>query len=316
MTRIADWPDHLLSVGDLTCFGLADLLDLAVAMKNDPGGWVDAHPCDTLACAYDPPTVGLSVSIATAAERLGMLPVVLPRAELDGSGEPVADAARAVAAAAAAIFAHGVRQRTLRRVAIAAGVPVINGRSDLHSPCQALADLLTVRERAGRLDGLAIAFVGDGSDAECHSLMEAGALSHMDVRVACPPQLAPDPLIEFGASVMAERHDGRVMVTDDPYEAVAGADAVCTSAWVRPGREHEAVTRRALLRRYRVHPGLMGRATPRAVFLHSLPARRDEEVSSHVIDGDLSAVWEQAAHRVPTEQAVLHALLEHAARAA
>jgi ornithine carbamoyltransferase len=106
------------------------------------------------------------------------------------------------------------------------------------------------------------------------------------------------------------------MITDDPYEAVAGADAVCTSAWVRPGREHEADTRRALLRRYRVHPGLMVRATPRAMFLHSLPARRDEEVSSHVIDGDLSAVWEQAAHRVPTEQAVLHALLEHAARAA
>jgi ornithine carbamoyltransferase len=309
MRRTAVWPDHLLSVGDLTCFGLADLLDLAAAMKRDPGGWIDAHPCDTLACAYDPPTIGMSVSIATAAERLGMLPVVLPRAELDGSGAPVADAARAIAAAAAAIFAHGVSQRTLRRVALAAGVPVINARSDLHAPCQALADLLTVRERVGRLDGLAIAFVGDGSDPECHSLMEAGALSHMDVRVACPSQLAPDPLIEFGASVMAERHDGRVIVTDDPYEAVSGADAVCTSPWVRPGREHEADSRRALLGRYRVHPGLMVHASPRAVFLHSLPARRDDEVSSHVIDGDLSGVWEQAAHRVPTEQAVLHALL-------
>jgi ornithine carbamoyltransferase len=142
--------------------------------------------------------------------------------------------------------------------------------------------------------------------------MEAGALTRMDVRVACPPQLRPDPLVAFGAGVFAEHHDGRVTVTDDPYEAVAGADAVCTSAWVRAGQEHEREARRAMLRGYQVHPGLMVRARHRALFLHSLPAQRGEEVSSHVIDGDLSVVWEQAANRAPTEQAVIHALLERA----
>jgi ornithine carbamoyltransferase len=313
----ADSPDHLLCVSDLTCFGLADLLDVAAAMKADPGGWIEAHRGETLACFMDPPTTGLAVAIATAGERLGMAPVMQGRAELErAGGEPIADIARSIAASASAILTHGVTQRTLRRAAPAAGIPVVNARSDRHAPCQALADLLTVRERLGRLDGIAVAFVGDGGDPTCHSLMEAGALARMDVRVACPEALQPDPLIAFGAAVVAERHDGRVTVTDDPYRAVAGADAVCTSPWVAPGREHERAERRELLRHYQVHPGLMVRARHRSLFLHSLPARRGEEVSSHVIDGDLSVVWLQAANRVPTGQAVIHSLLEHAARAA
>ena len=309
----ADWPDHLLCVSDLTCIGLAGLLDLAAAMKGAPEGWIQAHPSATLACFYDPPTTGVAISIATAAERLGMMPVVLPRDELEaGDDEPVADIARTVAASAAAIFTHGFAQRTLRRVAAAAGIPVVNASSDLHSPCQALADLLTIRERLGRLTGVAVAFVGDGGDGACHSLMEAGALARMDVRVACPPELPPDPLVAFGASVVARRHEARVTVTDDPYEAVAGAQVVCTSPWVPPGREHEREERHALLHGYQVHPGVMARAAPRALFLHPLPARRGEEASANVLDGHLSLLWQQAANRVPIEQAVVHALLEHA----
>src|SRR5918992_64227 len=244
MATAADWPDNLLSVSDLTCHGLAVLLELAAAMKRAPRDWMGAHRSATLACFYDPPTIGVATSIATAAERLGMTPVVLPRRELEGD---------------------------------------------------------------------AIAFVGDGGDSVCHSLMEAGALAGMDVRVACPPQLQPDPLVAFGATVVAERHDARVTVTDDPYEAVAGAAAVYTSAWVPPGRERERDRRRALLHGYEGHPGLMVRAAHRALFLHSLPARRGEEVSSHVIDGDLSVVWEQVANRVPAEEAVVHAMLQRRA---
>ena len=314
MATAADWPDNLLCVSDLTCHGLAGLLELAAAMKRAPRDWMGAHRSATLACFYDPPTIGVATSIATAAERLGMTPVVLPRRELEGDGgEPVRDVARTVAASAAAIFTHGVAQRTLRSVAAAAAVPVVNARSETHAPCQAVADLLTIRERLGRLEGVAIAFVGDGGDSVCHSLMEAGALAGMDVRVACPPQLQPDPLVAFGATVMAERHNARVTVTDDPYEAVAGAAAVYTSAWVPPGRERERDRRRALLHGYEVHPGLMVRAAHRALFLHSLPARRGEEVSSHVIDGGLSVVWEQVANRVPAEEAVVHAMLERRA---
>src|SRR5918999_2772274 len=195
MATAADWPDNLLSVSDLTCHGLAGLLELAAAMKRAPRDWMGAHRSATLACFYDPPTIGVATSIATAAERLGMTPVVLPRRELEGDGgEPVRDVARTVAASAAAIFTHGVAQRTLRSVAAAAGIPVVNARSETHAPCQAVADLLTLRERLGLLEGVAVAFVGDGGDSVCHSLMEAGARPGGDGRGAPPAQLPPGPL--------------------------------------------------------------------------------------------------------------------------
>jgi ornithine carbamoyltransferase len=314
-TTETGWPDDLLRVGDLTCVSLTELLDLAERMKTDAAAWTAALAGETLACFLDTPTTGVGISTSAAAERLGMLPVTLPRDELVvGSGEPIGDIARAFSTTAAALFTHGVAQRTLREVAAAATVPVINALSDEHRPCQALADLLTLRERFGRLEGLAVAFVGDGADAAAHSIMEGGALAEMDVRVACPPEHRPDRVVEFAATTLADRHGGDVTVTDDPYEAVAGADAVYTTAWVAPGHEAERHTRLAHLRAYQVHPGLMGHAKPRAVFMHSLPARRGEEVAAQVIDGARSIVWDQAANRVPAEQAAIYALIS-AARA-
>ena len=306
---LADWPSDLLCVADLPCLTLAALLARAQEMKRDPARWRGAFAAETLVCFFDPRAPAESAWTATAAHRLGMLPVVLPRDELEGGeGHPIEDAARAFSTTAAALFAQSLAHRVLRRVAAAATVPVINGRCDEHSPCQALADLLTLREHLGRLAGAALAFVGDGRDATVHSLMEAGALSEMDVRIACPPECRPSRTIAIGAETFAAMHGGRLTVTSDVEAAVAGADAVYTKAWALP-REEERADDVARLRPYRVDPTLMKLAKPGALFMHSLPARRGEEVATPVIDGRRSVVWEQAANRVPAQQAAIYSLV-------
>jgi ornithine carbamoyltransferase len=309
--RTTVWPPDLLRVGDLTSISIGELLDLATEMKRETAGWKDALAGQTLACFLDPPTTGMAAAVATAADRLGMLPVPLPRDELQlATGEPLPDIARTFSASAAALFTHAFRHAMLTEVAKAATAPVINNLSDEHRPCQALADLLTLRERFGSLEGLALAFVGNGGDSVAHSLMEAGALCAMDVRVACPPDLPPSPGIRIGAETFAELNGGSLTVTEDAREAVQGANAVYTSPWVLPGRERQREERRAqLLRRYQVHVPLMRLAKPSAVFMHCLPARRGEEVAAQVVDGKRSVVWHQAANRVPTLQAVLYALV-------
>jgi len=175
-------------------------------------------------------------------------------------------------------------------------VPVINALTDDHHPCQALADVLTLRERFGELRGLPVAYVGDGNNV-AHSLIEAAALTGIDLRLACPDGYGPDPEIATGT-----------YVTDNPREAVAGARAVYTDVWVSMGDEDERQRRMRDLETFRVTPGLMGLAAGDAIFLHCLPAHRGQEVATAVIDGAHSAVWQQAANRLPTEQAVLYAL--------
>jgi ornithine carbamoyltransferase len=305
-THPADWPPHLLCVADLPCIALEAVVDLAAAMKRDPSGWGAAFAGETLACFLETPTTGVSVSTAAAADRLGLLPIVLPRAELElGDDEPLEDIAHAVSTSTAALFAHTIAHRTLKRVAAGATVPLINGLSDQHRPCQALADLLTIREHFGGLAGIAVAFVGDACDPTVHSLMEAGALMEMDVRVCCPPDRRPSRLVEVGAETFASLHGGRLTVTDDVQVAVPGADVVYTKAWSVPlGAE-----RTARPRPYQVGPSLMKLAKPRAIFMHPLPAHRGEEVTAGVIDGRHSVVWEQAANRVPAEQAAIYALV-------
>jgi ornithine carbamoyltransferase len=296
------WPPHLLSVGDLTCVALAELLDLAERMKADAAGFDSELDGQTVACFFDPPTTGATLSAAVAADRLGMLPLLLPRRELEvGSGEPLGDIARTFSSAAAALLTHRVPHRTLRRIARHATVPVVNALSDEHHPCQALADLLTLRERFDALAGLEVAFVGDAGSGIAHSLMEAAALAGMDIRVACPPEHQPSRLVQAGAEAIAARHGGSITIMENPRRAVAGAQAVYTVPWPRDARER--------LRRYHVHPGLMTLAYRDHVFMHCLPARRGEEAAAMVVDGARSVIWEQAANRVHVVQAVVHSLV-------
>jgi ornithine carbamoyltransferase len=185
---------------------------------------------------------------------------------------------------------------------------VINALTDAHHPCQALADLLTLRERFGSLQGLKLAYVGDGNNV-ANSLMEAGALVGIDITVATPPGYEPSHDVFQYAKVLATGSGAHIDLVTDAEAAVEGANAVYTDVWVSMGDEAQAAGRREHLRGYQVTPQLMRRADADAVFMHCLPAHRDEEVARADIDGPQSVVIQQAHNRLPTEQALLHTLI-------
>jgi ornithine carbamoyltransferase len=303
------WPDDLIRVTDLTSAGLEELLDLAARMKADPGGWTDALPGQSLTCLFETPTTRAGLSTEAAAHRLGLEPIRVAPRELDlGHGESLEDAVHILSRYTTAIVMRDVSERDLARVASVAEVPVVNAQSPGHHPCQALADLLTLREQFLDLRGLMLAYVGPRSNIAV-SLMQAGAMAGMEVRIAVPPGDEPEPEDRTAAEILADMHGGIIRIGNDPVEAVSGADAVATAPW--PVADDDVDRRRAheRLRRYSVVPALMGRAKRTAVFLHSLPATRGEEVSAGVIDWRRSQVWEEAGNRLPAEQAVLYALV-------
>jgi ornithine carbamoyltransferase len=284
-------------MSDLDPDALAALLDLTVRMKARPHGFVEALRGDTLVCFFEKPSTRTRVSFAAAAERLGMMPLLLRPDELQlGRGETIEDTSRTLSGYAAAIVVRTFAQETVEQMAAAATVPVINALTDRHHPCQALADLLTLRELFGRLEGLRLAYVGDGNNVAT-SLLEAGRLTGLDVVVACPPGYEP------------KLDSGEARTVTDPYEAVAGAHAVYTDVWVSMGEESEREERLAALEPYRVSEPLLAAARPDAIFMHCLPAHRGEEVTAEVIDGLRSVVWQQAENRLPTEEALLFSLV-------
>ena len=288
-------PSDLLKISDLEPSTVLALLDLAADMKTRPHGFVEALRGDTLVCFFEKPSTRTRVSFAAAAERLGMFPLLIRPDELQlGRGETVEDTARTLSGYAQAIVIRTFAQETVERIADAASAPVINALTDDHHPCQALADLLTLRERFGRLEGLRVAYVGAGNNVAT-SLVEAGALTGMQVVVGCPPGYEP-------------RVEG-VTVVHDPREAVSGVDAVYTDVWVSMGEESEREERLRTMEPYRVDESLMAAARADTVFMHCLPAHRGEEVTADVIDGPQSVVWQQAENRLPTEEALLLALV-------
>ena len=291
-------PQDFLRVSDLDADGLEAVLALAAQMKERPHGFIEALRGDTVACFFEKPSTRTRVSFAAAAERLGMLPVLLRPDELQlGRGETIADTARTLSGYANAIVIRTFAQATVEEIADAASAPVINALTDEHHPCQALADLLTLRERFGRLEGLKVAFVGD-FDNVATSLAEAAALSGIEFVVGCPSGYE---LAVAGAAVV-----------EDPADAVRDAHAVYTDVFVSMGDEAEAEERLRDLAPYQVNEALLDLADPDAIFMHCLPAHRGEEVTADVIDGPRSVVWQQAENRLPTEEAILYALIARA----
>jgi ornithine carbamoyltransferase len=244
---------HFLEISDLDRVRLEGLLGLAEGMKATPLARVNAHRGKTVACCFGKPSPHTPVSFEVAAYRLGMLPVMLRRDELQlGRGEPIADTARVLSAYTAAIVIRTFAQAEAEEVAAAASVPVVNALTDQHHPCQALADLLTLQEGFGRLEGLRLAYVGEGGNV-AHSLLQAGALAGMSVAIATPPGYRPDEEIVADAAEVALNEGGSVLVTDDPQEAVRDADAVYTGTWALTGDDAE----RRALEPYRVDVELM-----------------------------------------------------------
>jgi ornithine carbamoyltransferase len=300
---------NFLRVADLDATELELLLDLADDMKVHPKRYLSTLQGETVAMYFEKPSTRTRSSFAAATFRLGAMPLALRPDELQlGRGEPIADTARVLSSYTSAIVIRTFAQSKLEEMAAYSNVPVINALSDTHHPCQALADLMTVRERFGSLRGRRLAFIGDGNNV-AHSLLEAGALAGMEIVIASPGGYAPNAEIVAAARRLAEHGGGELIVTDDPAGAVTGADAVYTDVWVSMGEDAQRDTRMHDLARFQVNAPLMRLAKPTAIFLHCLPAHRGEEVTSDVIDGPQSAVWQQAANRLPTEQALVYAFV-------
>jgi ornithine carbamoyltransferase len=289
-------PTSLLRIADLTPDELARLLDLAAAMKAEPNGWHDALAGASVACYFSKPSTRTRISFEAAVHRLGGLPIMLRPDELQlGRGEPIADTARVLSSYAAAIVVRTFAQSDLEEMAAAADVPVVNALTDRHHPCQALADLLTLRERCGDLHGLRLAYVGDGNNV-ARSLAIAAELTGVELTVAAP-----------AGYQLEEGHGAKL--TEDPRLAVSDADAIYTDVWVSMGDEAEAERRRSDLAPFKVDAELLGLAKEGVVVLHCLPAHPGEEIEADVLYGPRSAVWDQAENRLHTQKALLRTLL-------
>lgn len=300
---------HFTRVSDLTARSLAELLELAATMKAEPDRYEGALRGEAVACIFEKPSTRTRVSFAAAIARLGAASVSLSPQELQlGRGESIADTARSLSGYCAAIVIRTFAQETVEELARWASVPVVNALSDEHHPCQALADVLTVAEVFGGLSGRRLVFVGDGGDNVAHSLLEAGALSGLDVTIACPLEYRPDPTVLVRARALAVETGAELTVLHDLRAAVTGADAVYADVWASMGEESERDARTRALTPFQVTEELMALARPGAVFLHCLPAKRGEEVAAAVLDGPQSVVWRQSANRLPTEEALLLAL--------
>ena len=285
------------------------VLRLAGQMRRSPGRYRKALDGCVLALVFEKPSLRTRVTFEVAMKSLGGDSIFLDcRGEPLGQREPVADVARSLDRWVDGIAARTFQHSTVEELARWADVPVINALSDRAHPCQVLADVLTLRDAFGRLEGRKLAFVGDGNNV-AHSLLLTGAKLGVHVAVATPPSYEPDPEIVALATELARRSGATVRVLHDPEEAVAGAHAVYTDVWTSMGSEHEAQVRRERFRCYQVTAKLFGKARRDAVFMHCLPAHRGEEVADAVIESPRSVVFEQAENRLHAQKALLWLLL-------
>lgn len=304
---------HFLRDDDLTQAEQTAILDLAEEIKRDRWGRKPLAGPQTVAVIFDKSSTRTRVSFAVGIADLGGVPLIISTANSQlGGKETASDTARVLERQVAAIVWRTYAQSGLVEMAAGTTVPVINALSDEFHPCQLLADLLTIREHKGTLAGLTLAFLGDGADNMVHSYLLAGATAGMHVRVACPADYMPDDRIVADADAIAVQTGGSVTLYTDPFEAVAGVDIVVTDTWVSMGKEEEKAARVASLSPYRVDADMMALAKPDAIFLHCLPADRGYEVTSEVIDGPQSVIWDEAENRLHAQKALMVWLLANA----
>lgn len=285
------------------------LLDVAADLKARPSAYAHLLAGQTLAMVFEKPSLRTRVSFDVAAYQLGAHAIYLSPQEIGlGSREPIPDVAHTLEGFVQAVMVRTFAHATLERLAEAAAIPVINGLSDRTHPCQALADFLTLREVFGRLEHLTVAYVGDSNNVT-DALIEASALLGVRMRVASPAGFRPsDDVLAWSAAQCADP-SAVCRVTSFPEEAVRGADVIYTDTWVSMGQEAESDHRRRAFAGFEVTSKLFDLASPGAVFMHCLPAHRGQEVAADVIDSQRSVVFTQAANRLPTEKALLVALL-------
>jgi ornithine carbamoyltransferase len=311
---------HFLKDDDLSPAEQAEVLALAASLKRTrhtaeapaplaaPNGVPRA-----VAVLFDKPSTRTRVSFSVGVAELGGYPLVIDAAGSQlGRGEPVEDTTRVLDRQAAAIVWRTFGQDRIEAMASVSRVPVVNALTDEYHPCQILADLQTIAERKGSLAGLTLAYLGDGANNMAHSYLLGGATAGLHVRIGSPEAFQPDAAVLKRAEEIATGTGGSVLWTADAAAAAAGADVLATDTWVSMGQEDEYDARIAPFLPYAVDDAALARAADDAVVLHCLPAYREKEIASSVIDGPQSAVWDEAENRLHAQKALLVWLLERA----
>ncbi len=296
----------LLTLRHHTPAGVAAVLDLAARLKaTRKDGWPPLLAGQVVALLFERPSTRTRVSFVSGVSRLGGTAMVLAPGDMQlGRGETIEDTAKVLGRMAEAIVLRTGPHATLEELDRHAGVPVVNGLTYEHHPCQALADAQTLQERFGELSGLRVTYLGDGNNV-CVSLMIAGALTGMDVTAACPPGYEPPAEVVAWADAVGRERGGGARVVGDPAEAVDGARALYADTWVSMGDEGTEERRRRDLGPYRIDDALLDRAAPGAIALYCLPAHAGDEITYEVLHGPRSAVWDQAENRMHAQSALL-----------
>lgn len=300
-------PRHFIDLWRLEGADLRAILDDAKSRKAARLGWTKGRPdADapaagrTLAMIFEKHSTRTRFSFDAAMRQLGGDVIISNANEMQlGRGEPIEDTARVLSRMVDAIMIRANNHEDVERLALTATVPIINGLSDKGHPCQLMADLMTIEEHRGRIEGKTLAWVGDGNNM-CASFIHAAPKLGFKLNIACPALYHPD-LVDLAR---AAEQQGRIQVSDDPREAVRGADVVMTDTWVSMGdTDHDE--RLDALEPYQVDEKLMDLAKGDAVFLHCLPAHRGEEVTDEVIDGPKSLIWDEAENRIHAQKSIL-----------
>lgn len=299
--------NYFITGEELSADELGQLIDEAEMLKEKRFSSADSSLSGkSVALIFEKPSTRTRISFEVGVLELDGNPIVLKGDDLQlARGESIKDTALVLSRYVQGIVLRTGGHNKIEELAKYSAAPVINALTEDHHPCQALADLLTIKERVGSLSGLKLAYVGDGNNVATSLLLIAPRLG-VQVVIATPPKFAPDQEIVERAIAQA---DGLVELTDDPEKAVAGADAVYTDVWISMGDEQEADWRRKILAPYQVNRKLLGLASKRAIVLHCLPAHPGEEITEDVLYSDRSAVWDQAENRLHTQKALLKLLI-------
>jgi ornithine carbamoyltransferase len=295
-----------LTLWDLSSEEISRVLKRAVDLKAGK----DAGQCPligkSIGLLFEKSSTRTRVSFDVGIYQLGGNPIYLNTSDLQlGRGESVPDTARTLSRYLDGIVIRTFAHSTLEEFAASADVPLINGLSDLHHPCQTLADLVTMLEKKGRIKGLKVAYIGDGNNV-CNSLIEAASLMEFDLTIACPEGFEPDPGVLDRARETAK---SEIIVLGNPKEAAGMADVVYTDVWVSMGEERQSKDKKKKLEKYQINSDILSCSKKDVMVLHCLPAHRGEEITDEVMDGPYSAVFDQAENRLHAQKALLELLI-------
>ncbi|MCT4799571.1 ornithine carbamoyltransferase [Exiguobacterium profundum] len=300
---------HFLTMEELTPDTLDSLIQLAHEVKRSPQSYATVLTGKKVALLFEKASTRTRMSFEVGVVELGGYPLFLSGQDLQiGRGEPLTDTIQVMSRYVDALMIRTYAHETVETLAQHGSIPIINGLTDLHHPCQVLADLLTIEERFGSRAGKVLTYIGDGNNM-AHSLMIGGALSGMHIRIASPNGYTVDQGIYEKAKKLAESTGGSIALFENPSLAANGADIVYTDVFASMGQEGEAEERLMKFNGFQVNEELMALANPDAIFLHCLPAHRGEEVTAEVIDGPQSWVFDQAENRLHAQKALMLTLL-------